>query len=36
VAYRELPSGLDVLALGFEAVAEYRRNRQPNVKIAQP
>jgi hypothetical protein len=36
VAYRELPAGLEVLALGFEEVAEYRRNRQPSVKIAQP
>ena len=36
VAYCEQPGGLDVLALGFEEVAEYRENRQPNVKIAQP
>jgi hypothetical protein len=36
VAYRELSGGLDVLALGFEEVAEYRRNRQPDVHIAQP
>src|SRR5437899_9027594 len=36
VAYRELPSGIEVLALGFEEVGRYRRDPQAGVQVAQP
>jgi hypothetical protein len=36
VAYRELPDGIEVLALGFEEVGQYRRQPQAGVQIAQP
>ncbi len=36
VAYREVPDGIEVLALGFEEVGRYRREPQAGVQIAQP
>ena len=36
VAYRELPGGLEILALGFEEVGRYRREPQAGVHIRQP
>jgi len=36
VAYRELPDGLEILALGFEEVGRYRRAPQAGVHIRQP
>jgi len=36
VAYRELPDGIEVLALGFEEVGQYRRQPQAGIQIAQP
>jgi hypothetical protein len=36
VAYRERPDGIEVLALGFEEVAPYRREPQADIQIAQP
>ena len=36
VAYRERPDGIEVLALGFEEVARYRRQPQAGIQITQP
>jgi len=36
VAYRERPDGIEVLALGFEEVGQYRREPPTDVQIAQP
>jgi len=36
VAYRERPDGIEVLALGFEEVARYRREPQAGIHITQP
>ena len=36
VAYRELPDGLEIMALGFEEVGRYRREPQAGVHICQP
>jgi hypothetical protein len=36
VAYRELPDGLQVLALGWEEAAQYELNPPEGVKVMQP
>ncbi len=35
VAYRELPEGIEVLALGFEEVGRLDLAREPDVKVVQ-
>jgi hypothetical protein len=36
VAYRELPDGLEVLALGWEETTKYEVNPVEGVKVVQP
>ena len=36
VAYRELPTGLEVLGLGWEETAPYERSDGDGVKVIQP
>jgi hypothetical protein len=36
VAYRELPAGLEVLALGWEETASYEQSNGEGVKVVQP
>jgi hypothetical protein len=35
VAYRSLPDGIEVLALGWAEVVPYQRNRQEGIKVMQ-
>jgi hypothetical protein len=36
VAYREHPTGLEVLALGWEETAPYEATGGPDIKVVQP
>ena len=36
VAYRRVDGGIEVLAVGFEEVARFRRHPEDGVKVVQP